>query len=108
MNRLKPHKEPRKIKETKEDKEARQVAEYMAKYGLNSLNEKDAATIRQILYDLAGTGLMRTGLALGGIKAEEQVKISYLSAIYNQNWIMIRQLDRIADLLKDDKSNSDL
>lgn len=89
-----------KGKETAEEKEARQVAELMEKYGLENISNKDADAIRRILKDLAGTGFMKTGLALSGVKAEEQVKIGYLSALFEQNWIMIRQLDRIASLLE--------
>lgn len=93
-----------KEKETKEEKEARQVAELMQKYGLETLNPKDTESIRRIMSNLAGTGLMKTGLALSGAKAEEQVKIGYLSAIFEQNWIMIRQLDRIAAALDKEKA----
>lgn len=88
-----------KEKETREEKEARQIAELMRKYGLETLDPKDAESIRRIMGNLVGTGLMKTGLVLSGIRAEEQVKIGYLSAIFEQNWIMIRQLDRIATAL---------
>lgn len=86
-------------KETKEEKEARQVAELMEKYGLEHISKQDAEAIKRILGDLAGKNLMRTGLALSGVKPEEQVKMDYLSVLMEQNWIMIRQLDRITRLL---------
>lgn len=86
-------------KETKEEKEARQISELMAKYGLENINRADAESIRRIMGDLAGQNLIRTGLMIGGMKSEDQVKISYLSAMMEQNWIIIRQLDRITRIL---------
>ena len=86
-------------KETKEEKEARRVQELMQKYGLENISKVDADSIERILGDLAGKNLMRTGLALSGVKAEDQVKMDYLSAMMEQNWIIIRQLDRISKIL---------
>lgn len=87
-------------KETKEEKEARQIADLMAKYGLEDLADpRDKEAVRKIASDLAGSGLMKAGVALSFGKAEDQLKIGYLSALVEQNWIMIRQLDKIASLL---------
>lgn len=86
-------------KETKEEKEARRVQELMQKYGLENISKVDADSIERILGDLAGKNLIRTGLALSGVKAEDQVKMDYLSALMEQNWIIIRQLDRISKIL---------
>ena len=71
----------------------------MQKYGLENISKVDAESIERILGDLAGKNLMRTGLALSGVKAEDQVKMDYLSAMMEQNWIIIRQLDRISKIL---------
>lgn len=87
-------------KESKEEKEARQVAELMERYGLSNLDQKDVESIKNILTTLAGTGLIRTGSLLSGMKSEDILKTSYLQAIFEQNWIMIRQLDKIASLLE--------
>ena len=35
------------------------------------------------------------GMALSFAKAEEQAKVTYLSAITEQNWMIIRQLSRL-------------
>ena len=73
----------------------------LAKYGLDDLTfEEDADTVTTIATELAGTGLMEAGMKMSlTMKSEELCKISYLRAIMEQNWIMIRQLDRIATLL---------
>lgn len=89
-----------KDKESKEEKEARKVTELLEKYGLENISDKDIESIRRILNELAGTQLMKTGSLLSGMKTEEQIKVNYLSALFEQNWIMIRQLDRIAKLLE--------
>lgn len=82
-------------RETKEEKQARKERELLKKYGLQNVNKKDLESIKTILNELAGTGLMKTGMALSFAKAEEQVKTAYLSALFEQNWIIIRQLDRL-------------
>ena len=43
---------------------------------------------------MAGNSLIEFGTALSG-KAEDVAKMSYLRAILEQNWIIIRQLDRL-------------
>lgn len=87
-------------KETKEEKNTRQTAELMARYGLDTISEKDRQSIQNIINDLAGSGLMKAGVALSFGKAEDQLKIGYLSALVEQNWIIIRQLDRLNKALE--------
>lgn len=83
-------------KETREEKQARKTAELMARYGLEDLTDpRDQAAIRSIAAELAGNGLIAFGTALSG-KAEDVAKISLLRTLVEQNWIIIRQLDRIA------------
>ena len=86
-------------KETKEEKQKRKEAELLEKYGLSNVDEKDIQSIKNIISDLAGSGLIKTGMALSFSKAEEQAKVSYLSSLVEQNWIIIRQLDRISKKL---------
>lgn len=86
-------------KETKEEKQKRKEQEILDRYGLSNVDQKDIASIKNIISDLAGNGLIKTGMALSFAKAEEQAKISYLSALVEQNWIIIRQLDRISKKL---------
>lgn len=82
-------------KETKEEKQDRKNKDLLTKYGLETVNDKDLESIRNIINDLMGNGLIKTGMALSFAKAEEQAKVSYLSALVEQNWIIIRQLDQI-------------
>ena len=73
----------------------------LAKYGLENLGDpQDAASVRKIVAELAGSGLMEAGLKLGMAKAEVQLPISYQRAMVEQNFIIIRQLDKLAKLLE--------
>jgi hypothetical protein len=92
-----------KEKETKEEKEARKERELLEKYGLQNLtNAEDIASVRKIVSELSGTGLMELGIALGGGNEKDVLKnqLYYQRAIVEQNFILIRQLDRIASLLE--------
>ena len=83
-------------KETKEEKQARKTRELMERYGVEALTDpRDQKSVRNIATELAGNGLMEFGIALGG-KAEDVAKLSLLRTLVEQNWIIIRQLDRIA------------
>lgn len=87
-------------KETKEEKQKRKEQEMLQKYRLDTLTDpKDIASVRLIASELLGMGLMETGVKMSFGKAEDQLKISYLRAIMEQNFIMIRQLDKISNLL---------
>ena len=84
-------------KETKEKKQERKTQELLARYGLEDLRDsRDLTAIRSIASELAENGLMSLGITLSG-KAEDVAKISLLRAIVEQNWIIIRQLDKIAN-----------
>ena len=92
--------------ESKDDKQARKEAELLNKYGLSNLDEKDIESVKKIISDLSGNGLFKAGMALSFAKAEEQAKVTYLSALVEQNWIIMRQLDRISKSLHSDQSHS--
>jgi len=84
----------------KADKEAQKTKELLEKYGLEELDEKDMENLRRIMSEMAGMGFTRLGMSLTvGIKAEDRIQIEFLSALFEQNWIMIRQLDRISKKL---------
>jgi len=82
-------------KESKEEKQERKTQELMQKYGLDKLDAEYANAVRNINNELIGTGLMETGLKLSMASAPEQLKISYLNSIMQQNWIIIRLLNDI-------------
>lgn len=82
-------------KETKEEKENRKLQEFMERYQLESLDEKDLVVLQRIANDLVGNSFFKVGIALSFAKAEEQAKVTYLSALVEQNWMIIRQLGRL-------------
>lgn len=86
-------------KENKEDKKQQEINNFMEKYQLDEIDDKDLVMIKKIATDLIGNNLLKAGMALSFAKAEEQSKVSYLSALVNQNWIMIRQLNNISNKL---------
>lgn len=82
-------------KESKEDKQAKELQKFMDKYQLEDLDDKDLVVLKRIAGDLAGNGFLKTGMALSFAKVEEQAKVTYLSALTEQNWMIIRQLSRL-------------
>ena len=82
-------------KEGKEDKELKELEKFMEKYQLEELDEKDLVVLRKISLDLMGNKFFKAGMALSFAKAEEQAKVTYLSALVDQNWMIIRQLSRL-------------
>ena len=91
-------------KETKDEKAERKQRAMLEKYGLQTLSDpEDIASIKTIVSELAGTGLMEVGLALGAGNDRDiqKTQLAYQRTLVEQNFIMIRQLDRIASLLED-------
>lgn len=89
-----------KSAEDKAQEQAAKEQKLLDKYGLGNLsNAEDLESVRKIAAELAGSGLMEAGMKLQMAKAEVQLPISYQRAIMEQNFIIIRQLDRIAKLL---------
>ena len=76
-------------------------ADLLEKYGIPNLsNEVDRLSIQKIAQELAGTAAMETGMKISLAKPAEQLPISYQRAIMEQNFIIIRQLDRITTMLE--------
>lgn len=68
----------------------------LEKYGLETLTGKDAESVKEIADELIGSKVMEIGARLNfATKNEDLLKIGYLRAIYEQNWIIIRQLDKL-------------
>ncbi len=84
--------------ETKEEKQKRKMQETLNKYELNNLDPKYANAVNNISLALAGNNLIELGSTLGMTSAEN-LTTSYLKAIVEQNFIMIRQLDEISKKL---------
>lgn len=75
------------------DEKAKKALE---KHHLEDISEKYAEAVKEINAELAGSGAMETGMKLSFAKSEELLKISYLRALVEQNWIIIRLLDEIS------------
>ena len=82
-------------KKTKEEKEQEQIQKFVEKYSMDGMDPRDLKTVKRIANDLMGNGFFKAGMALSFAKAEEQAKVTYLSAIVEQNWLIINQLSRL-------------
>lgn len=76
----------------KQRKEEKELEKFINRYGLNSLTRDDLEILRRIAGDLSGNGFLKAGMALSFAKAEEQAKVTYLSALVEQNWLIIKLL----------------
>ncbi len=84
----------------KEEKREEKAQELLKKYGLEDLSDpRDVEAVTKITYDLMGNKLIEFGTLLQG-NSVDSTKLSYLHAIMQQNFIIIRQLDRIAKSLE--------
>ena len=84
---------------SKEEKQAQELEKFMQRYHLDDLDPRDLETVRNIASDLAGNGMLKLGISLSG-KPEDTAKISHLSALVQQNWLIINQLARISKQLE--------
>lgn len=83
-----------------EEKKAEKVDQLLQRYGLQELSDdRDYDSVVRIAQNLMGNKLIELGAALQG-NGTDAAKLSYLNAIMEQNFIMIRQLDRISQMLK--------
>lgn len=72
---------------------------FLKKYHLEELtNANDLESVEKIYYENFGTGLLEIGMLLRNMKdkQEERLAVCYLRTIMEQNFIMIRQLERIS------------
>lgn len=78
-----------------EEKQAAKTQALLDKYGLGDLSDpRDVDAVRNIMTDLAGNKLIEFGTLLQG-NGPDATKMAYLHAIMQQNFILIRQLDRL-------------
>lgn len=76
-------------------KRAQKAQALLEKYGLEELSDpRDIESVRQLSYDLMGNKLIELGTVMQG-NAIDPAKLTYLSALVQQNFIIIRQLDRL-------------
>lgn len=91
-----------------EKKEQEKIDGFMEKYQLEDMTEGDMKALERIALELNGKGLLKAGMALSFAKVEEQAKVSYLSALVEQNFLVLSQLSRLnknIEELKDSKGN---
>lgn len=82
-------------KKSKEEKQQEQLQKFMNRYQLEDLDEKDLIVLQRIAQDLVGNSWFKAGMALSFAKVEDQATVTYLSALVEQNWMIIRQLSRL-------------
>lgn len=91
-----------KSADEKAEEQAKKERKLLKKYGLEELHDPaDLESVKKIAAELLGSGLQETGMKLSMTKPEFMLPITYQRAIMEQNFIIIRQLDRIAGLLEE-------
>ena len=84
---------------TPEEKEAKKEAKIdavMERYGLQNLSPEYRDRVRTIYLELMGSGILDLSTKLNfSTKSEDLLKISYLNALVQQNWMIISLLDEI-------------
>lgn len=67
----------------------------LEKFGLIDLDDQDASSVRWINGELRGNGMLEWGSLLSGAKSSELVMMSCLRALVEQNWVLLRQLNKM-------------
>ena len=60
-------------------------------YSIDEIKKRNAENLKRIALDLRGNKWFKAGLALSFARASEQATVTYLSALVEQNWILLRQ-----------------
>ena len=82
-------------KETKEEKQELKLQSFIEKYGLEDVSDGvNREIIQSIARSMSANKFTELGTALQG-NATETAKLTYLKAIVEQNFIIIRQLDKL-------------
>lgn len=89
-------------KEAKEEKAARKQQEMLKKYRLEELSDPaDLESVKRIVAELFGTDIFELDAILtGDTKSMDRAKMYFQRALVEQNFIIIRMLDRINKKLK--------
>lgn len=94
---------------SEEEKRAKKIAKeeenfnkLVKKYKLTDIDKEDYELIKNISDELVGTSILDFSLSVSlGTSPEDKVKINRLSALQEQNWIIINQLGRINKNIKE-------
>lgn len=86
-----------KTQEEKQQAQNNKIYQAMVRYGVDDLSDpKDMQAIQNIVNSLAGSSLMEVGSLMAGTEAiMNRVNAQYSKAIFEQNFIIIRQLERL-------------
>lgn len=89
-------------KEAKEEKVARKQQEMLKKYRLEELSDPaDLESVKRIVAELFGTDVFELdALLTGDVRNMTRNQMYYQRALVEQNFIIIRMLDRINKKLK--------
>jgi hypothetical protein len=62
----------------------------VGQYSAEEIRYYNAQSIKKIRQEMRGNGLIKAGITFGG-SATERATLSYLSALVEQNWVLMRQ-----------------
>ena len=79
---------------SKEEKQEELKQRFIEMYHLDELDDKDFETLQHIVGNV-GTGFWRDVADLTATKPDEIQKIQYLSALVDQNFLIINLLNRL-------------
>lgn len=77
------------------DKKDEKLQKLLKKYHVENVSSDISENVQDIAYELMGNKAIEVGTLFQG-NSVDATKMSYLSAIMKQNWIIIRLLDEIA------------
>ena len=81
-----------RIAEREKERQNRELQALVERYHLTDMNESDLLLLQKITYSMAGNNLMHFGELL---KGQGDAKTGFLSAIVEQNFMMIKQLSEM-------------
>lgn len=82
-------------KESKEEKQQQKAEELLSRYGLDHLNDELCKIdCLEVIQGLAANKFIDVGVALAG-SGPDLAKQTYLRALVEQNFLIIKQLDRL-------------
>lgn len=67
-------------------------------YSVADIKSLNAQSVKKIRNEMAGNGLLKAGLTFGG-SVTERATLGYLSALVEQNWILMRQNELMIEAL---------
>lgn len=87
-----------KTTEELEVEKQEQIRRTLEKYGLDlenystdEIKKRNVDNLKSIANDIKGNKWFKASMIFSFAKAEEQAKVTYLAALVEQNWILIRQ-----------------